>query len=612
MALFFFRSFVLYVDIINPVGMEECHSGAVAHEILRNGFQFPIEQYTPEYYENSIIVESLLTVVPVKLLGLNQLSVELVPFLLSFATMLIFCSLLLRGGYKSGLWFFIVSYFFVSAMFEYLTMDSVGNHVIGLFFGVLELWLFTNWHSTGKARYFHTFMFLAGLGLFMHLGSLLYAGLCGLVWLVYIPASGRRPRPDAPAAARGFVLFLIGAIPFVVFLVKTGMMSALYLTGVVGRRSGGVEDWGSYWRGVFDQLLVQFDGRHWLLVFYLACSVFAWLAWRAVRGKNVPEEKRLLCCIACVFPAPVFLAVVVVSGGQVTTYHTYFLPLLFLSGAIVFSLLLDGAVKKQVASVMVQAALSLMLVGVLLFGGQAKPFNLSPGRALGLMTSDAEHAYCYWRFGRSFGNYVRFKGDTGRYASDMLAACGRLDTEEKKNECLWGWSSDASSGGFELDARAVAVLGPEASGLVARSEGGWAESVLTCFKVHEAYIDDCLLGLVERKAAVLYTISPPGPPAIHIPCLPRTPRFSGLVEAIRDQLRQGSLDDGPQNCPGNIDSLCIMSDAYCAAVERRMDFCDVSYESAQNAELCRFIFQHVWKARETKEKMNRGPGRFNR
>ncbi|HPI78652.1 MAG TPA: hypothetical protein PLK80_18115, partial [bacterium] len=48
--LFFLRSFVLYIDVINPVGMEECHTGAVAREMLKNGLRFPIEQYTPEYY----------------------------------------------------------------------------------------------------------------------------------------------------------------------------------------------------------------------------------------------------------------------------------------------------------------------------------------------------------------------------------------------------------------------------------------------------------------------------------------------------------------------------------------------------------------------------------
>lgn len=599
--LYFLRSFVLYVDLINPVGMEECHTGAVAREILTHGFQFPLEQYTPEYYENSILVGSLLTVVTGAALGINLLAVELVPFAFSFATLLIFIRLLIRGGYGSGAWFFIISYFFMSGTFVYLTMDSVGNHIIGLFMGAVILDRFYRGYTTGSPQYFYHMMFLAGLGLFIHLGSLLYTGLCVLVYVLYRPADGSRPRITAPVAARGALFFALGAVPFLAFLFKTRALSATYLFGVVNRRSAGVQDWGAYARAVAGQFLFQFDNRPWLLVFYLALTLLACFAWLRIRHERVPEQSRLLHFIICFFTAGTFAAVVVASGGEFTTYYTYLMPWLFMAGAALVSRIAKRFTRSPVPAGVAYAVLAAALMALLLPAGTLTRLNFSPGHALRKLTSNSNPAFCYWRFGRSFGNYVPFDGDSARYASKILRACGRLDTPEKQSECLWGWSTPESRQGFTLDDEAAGVLGPHASGLIARSIGGWSSSLLTCLDVDEAYVDDCLLGMVERNAVNLYSFKKPGDPFVRISCLPETPRFTGLVQEIRDKLRQGTLDQGPQPCPTHLAMLCIQADAYCAAMENRMDFCATAYETPDQAQLCRFIFEQVWMARDAGE-----------
>lgn len=596
--VYFIRSFVMYIDVINPVGMEECHTGAVAREILKHGFEFPLEQYTPEYYENSILVGSLLTVVTSGVLGLNRLSVDLVPFVISLATLLLFSSMLIRAGYRSGLWFFIISYCFVSGTFIYLTMDSVGNHIIGLFCGVLMLNRFYNAYLTRNPRYFYQLALLAGLSLFMHLGSMLYAGLCVLVYVLYRPANGRRPRLGAGMLLKGLALFALGAAPFLYFLLKTRAHSATYLFGVFSRRSMSVHDWGAYAHNNWSQFLFQFDNRFLLAVLYLMMVALAWAVWMRIRKQSIPENTRFLHFIICLLPAPVFAAVIAFSGGAFTTYFTYLMPLLFLAGAAVFSRITDILAPDKSLSRNVQSVLSLMLFAILISGVHMSQINLSFGHAMHELTANENQAFCYWRFGRSFGNYVPYDGDSARYASRILAACGRFDAKEKRDECLWGWSVLAPHGAFVLDEQAVNALGPEASSLIARSIGGWTDNVLTCFTMDQAYVDDCLLGMIERQSAIMYSFKTPGKPYPLIPCLPQTPRFTGLVQEIRGQLRQRTWGNRPQNCPQELDMLCIMADAYCAAKENRLDFCDHNFSAPQNLQLCRFIFEQVWIAQE--------------
>ncbi len=214
LVLYFLRSFVFFTDSFIPVGMEECHTGAAAQEIVANGFQFPIEQYTPEFYENSIIVAVMMTAVSVRIMGLNQLSVEISPFVISFAVMLVFCSILIRGGFKSGLWFFIISYFFASGTFLYITMDSVGNHIFGLFMGAVVMSRFHRGHTTGRLRHFYAMMFAVGLGLFVHLASAMFAGICLIVYFIYKPAHSARPRLSAGETIKGVFFFRAGRNSF--------------------------------------------------------------------------------------------------------------------------------------------------------------------------------------------------------------------------------------------------------------------------------------------------------------------------------------------------------------------------------------------------------------
>ena len=433
-ALYFFRSFALYVDIINPVGLEECHTGAIAREVLSNGFKMPIEQYAPEYYENSIIAAGIITVVPVWIMGLSRLSVEMTPFILSFAAFMIFCELLRRAGFGSGIWFFIVSYYFGSISFVVHTMDSVGSHILGIFMGSLIVWQFHESRVSRKNINFYLMMFSIGLGLFLNMASLMFAALCILAYVFYKPVSGKKPRASMPTLIKGMAALLIGAAPFAVFMIKTKMMSAAYLFGVFGRRSSSFGDWSLFVKNTFEYMLYQFDGKPWLAAMFFVPVLLLWVGWQAGWGKRISESKRLLLYLICFFPAPVFAAVVVFSGGDFTTYHIYLLPLLFMAGAAMVSIAIDSVFKKPAASKLAQLVFSLALVAVFLTGEHFKNLNFSIERAVNIPPTDEEEAFCYWRFGRAFGNHTEFRGDTGGYAGDMAAACGRFDTEEKKNE----------------------------------------------------------------------------------------------------------------------------------------------------------------------------------
>ncbi len=380
-----------------------------------------------------------------------------------------------------------------------------------------------------------------------------------------------------------------------------------------GGRSLALLDLQGFLQNTAKQLLFQFDDKIWLTAFYIFFMLLIWGGWLIIRRRSVSAEKRLLCFMACFFPVPMFAAAIIFSGGVFTTYYTYLLPLLFMAGAIVFSILIDMAAPKPGASAVGWTTLSLLILAALLGGGNAKHILFSPARAIAELTSDEDLAYCYWRFGRSFGNYVPFDGNTERYATDMLAACGRLGSREKTNECLWGWSAETTRGGFSLDERAVNVLGREAAGLVARSVGVWEESVAECFSIHETLVDECILGVIEKASLQLYlTNSMIRPPSlIKIPCLPEQTRFSGLLELTRAEIRKKAASGEAQDCPEDILPLCVMADAYCAAADGRAGFCDASYVSSDDANLCKLVYiktREALRARDAAMSLDAQPG----
>jgi len=609
--LFFMRSIVFYVDIVKPVGIEECHTGAIAKQILEHGIQFPLKNYTPIYYENSIIIEGLLTVISARILGLNQLSLEIVPLLFSFATLMMFRSMLIKAGYEKGSWFFTISYFFGSMYWYFLTMESVGNHTIGLFVGTLILFLFFNGYLNISPNYYYGMMFVLGIGLFAHLGSMLYAGLCFMLFLFFKTKKRAGPRLSALVAFKCFLFFLFGALPFFYFLFNTSYSSITSLLYILSDRSSDVSNWFVYSERAFAQFLFQFDEQRWRAVFFLFFVFVFWLQRRFALNKEFSIGARLLNHIALYFQLPIFIAVVLFSGGEFTTYYMYLLPFIYLSGAIVMSRWLDRFSSRRRLLLTIQSVLSVSLVILLSSGPHAANMNFSIRHALRKLTANDDSYFCYWKFGSAFGNYLSIAGDSKDYAERIVSACAKLGAPEKSNECIWGFSS-MKKNGFTIDEDTVYMLDPSIAELFARSIGGWSDSISPCLELQEAYVDDCILGHIERKAVFLYSISPPRSSYLRIPCLPQKPNFSGLVENIRDRIRDGDIRKGPQACPDifkdihvqtSVNVLCVQADAYCATVEKQMDFCDKSYTNPDDINMCRFIFENVWMAKEAEAKM---------
>jgi len=378
-------------------------------------------------------------------------------------------------------------------------------------------------------------------------------------------------------------------------------MSVSYLISVFNRRMPWTGDWNSYASKTAEYLLVQFDGKLWLAILNFIMVFILWAIWRMGKEKRMPESKRLLLYILCVFPIPIFAAVVLFSGGEFTTYHIYLVPFLFMTGAVVVSIWIDAIFKKTFASAIAQIALSFLLLAGAIYGEQFRTFNFSTDRIYKVMISEEEEAFCYWRFGRAFGNHAFFNGDIKKYAKDMVEACGRFDTEQKKKECLWGWSSEASHGGFVLNSEAIEVLGAEYAAVVSRSIGGWSGNLLKCFELNEAFVGDCFYGLVERNALKIYSVKRPGGAYIKIPCLSEDREFSGLVEKHRQKLREPT-GGAPQECPDSFNMLCVVADAYCAAKDRMPDFCSKGYDDIENAKLCSFIYEHTLVSENAKKK----------
>jgi len=328
--LYFMTRFMPYLFFRFPMGLEECHTGAVVREIIENGFEFPIEQYTPEYYENTIIIGSLLSIIPVRLFGLSVFSLKSIPFLFSYLCLVIGCLILFRSGFKKGIWFYLFCYFAGPLPFIYQNMDSVGNHIIGLFSSSLNLYLFYLAYTTRKAGYFYGFMFFAGFGVFMHFASVMYTLLCFLVYILFKPGGGdtfTRPGPSYRQMCSGLTLLSIGILPFLLFVVKTKHKVYLSLIANATSQQSSVDGISEYVTMILKTILVQFDMNAVLLFTLIALYAVVCLSY--FKDRTLSIESRFLLFITIVFPVVIYTAVLLFSGIQPSRYYTYLYQMLY-------------------------------------------------------------------------------------------------------------------------------------------------------------------------------------------------------------------------------------------------------------------------------------------
>lgn len=582
--LFLFCRFLINVDLNMPMNQEECHTGAVARELIDHGIAFPVEQYTPEYYENTILVGSFLSVIPVRLLGLMPISIKLIPFLFSYGCLVIGCLILIKGGFRGGIWFYTVCFFFCSESFINQTLDGVGNHILGEFVGLLLLYFLICWYLSGKPCYFFLWMFFAGLGLFVYMSTALHSTLCILVYVLYKPGPKswiRRPVPSLKQALFGLFCLAVGVFPFAVFYIKTKSQSILSLTGNSILRRLGSPDIGQAIELIRQSTLNQFRNEAWLpavflLLFLIAC------VWSFSHVKKwSSEESRFIVFVLTVIILPIYSAVIGYGAGE-PRYYTYLHPPLYMVGSAVLSVLLEPIFRRGAyVAVILNTALPVIFAVLLLHNIFVVSYSSFHKRYI----ADKENAYCYWRFGRAFMHYSNRIADENEYATEMKRKCDRFDRQEKRNECYWGWGMLQ-----DLSPEIAKVFGPEGSEIIAMGRGGnyWVEDNITnvCFKgsVTEPYVDKCVLGYIEVMLMERFHRE------LLLPCADRKRLFIGAIEERRRKIRGGTIGTETAKCKRLNNETCHVIAGYCGAIEDNINLCE-RMPSAESRSVCRTVYR---------------------
>jgi hypothetical protein len=590
--------------MVPPIGLEECHSGAAASEIIHHGFQFPIEQYTPEYYETTIIITSIITTIPVRIWGLIPFSVELAPFLFSFGILAICCALLMKGGFVRGVGFFIVCFFFCSVTFVFLTMNSVGSHIMALFLCMLILYFFYSLCLSGRMAYFYLFSFFAGLGAFVYLSTLMYSSLCVFVLILHLVRDrdfAARVAIKSDQVFWGVRLFIIGFAPNFYFLSKTKFQNIMFLKNIYGRRIETPSDQIAFFKSHLHAFLFQFDNRLWIpaafLVLFLICGYYV----LHLRKQPARFNAYFLLATICIAVIPFLFFTVLLSSKEFTDYYIYNMPLLFMMGGAALSLVIDsltGAHGK------LNYAISLCVPALfcVVFLNHFRPIlNFSIKDSHRIYFEDKESAYCYWRFGKAFANYTEYPEDPVDYAKEIMRKCDRFDAEGKRNACYWGWG--ASLNYPMLDQRAAKVLGDKRTRLLGMSIGSWEQDLNGCTSIPPGsidYVEDCIVGLIERKLLLLHSTSPgmQKGPLIYFPCMEDFPEYSGLRKKLRRQLKGGTIDSEAGKCEDRYQDVRAIMTGYCSAVDAGENHCRSVCGADDARAVCNFVYDSITQKRQ--------------
>lgn len=492
---------------------EECHTGAAAREILKHGFQFPLEQYTPEYYENTIVFNILLTTAVAKVIGVSPFTLKLIPFLFAYGCFVIACLLLYKSGFESGLWLYVLLYFFGTGEFIIQTMDAVGNHIIGLFFSMIIISVFYFWYTTKKPYYFYLFAFFVGFGTYVHMATALFSALCILMYFVCAPpflSSFDWPPLSLRRMLTGFICFAVGMIPFMVFYIRTNKWSVLSIIANASAQQPGRHGNAFLPNISLRSLLLQYDFNIPALIF-LSCSfvlIFHYLF--KIRKRNAHVESDFLLYFLCFALPVVFVAVTLFSGGAPSRYYAYFYQIAFMTSAVGVSILIN-AFPSRTKGLYIQLILFIAFSLSLVFSNRYvlehhdKQYNFSIRSARMKLFEDRKAAYCYWRFGRAFSHYTPKHTPMG-FAVGFKRNCDRFDTRQKRFECYYGIGESGYSS-YLLKADAQDIFGYDGMTMIANGIGSDIfhanGNINKCYStgLSGAYVNDCILGYVLKSLA---------------------------------------------------------------------------------------------------------------
>lgn len=420
-VLFVSRFFLLTsAAFVTP---EECHTGGIAAEVLKHGLRFPLWAYTPENYENGIVIGGLLATPLYGLFGEDVFALKLFAFVISATGMLAGLALLRRLLAATGLesrharFAAFVGYVMLlvagPASFVHKSLDAIGDHNEGSALSLLLLVLTARRHERRTVRALVVLWLAAGFAVVWEKGTAVVVGLA-LLAEVHRAWRGRQAWSRLPVA---IALFLVGYSPALLLVHRPLNAWAVVAQKFTG--SGGFAPVGT----LVDLFWLYGDRSAFWMGLFLVSLVGLFVA---------AFRERPRTGIAGVLALYTATHVVFLSATDPTEppldYCHYVFPMLAMGAAVLLAQAAEAASTSRWRTARIVFPLASVSLGgfLLLTSPTWSPDAGFPARLL----NDHGRATCYWRFGRAFYHAT----DQLPEAVDM---CRRLG-DDHSLECISG------------------------------------------------------------------------------------------------------------------------------------------------------------------------------
>lgn len=368
---------------------ETCHTGAIASDLLDHGMRFPFRAYTPETYENGIVLEGIFAAPLFALLGRNLLALKVLAHAFASISAVMGLSLLervlddlgatRRSTRAAAQAAYLVLTAFAPRLFSYKMLDALGDHNEATALTMVLLVLFARDREAPSRARLIALWGCAGFFAFWEKGTLMATALAA----VHSAMCAWRERALWRRTAVSAAIFLVAYAPGIHAHLATGFADA---STVASKFVGDLPS------ALRHAALTVFVSR---VMPPALLGYFATLFYLARTGWKMRGTRALLPYLA----AYVFLhlALVLYSKSDLGFYYLYGFPVVILVPAVWVARGGERlAARRSLAPWMAHAACTALLaVGLL----PDLRFDLGHVRAL---RAERDRAVCHWRFGRAF------------------------------------------------------------------------------------------------------------------------------------------------------------------------------------------------------------------
>ncbi len=205
------------------VKQEEREIGAIANEILDNGFRFNFTEYSGGPYNNVNLLEAILNIPFILIFGRTYFAIQLYPMFLSyFCFILTFLFLLKFINDQSHIYFSLI-YIFSPFIIVRSNINTWSHHLEGTFFSILIFIVFINSFSKKEKYTLRLFGLIAGFAYFWHFGTLISSFTGFLIFPLFLSSyigKNKLSLRDYLQYFQFFLFFLLGYLPGIFISVK--------------------------------------------------------------------------------------------------------------------------------------------------------------------------------------------------------------------------------------------------------------------------------------------------------------------------------------------------------------------------------------------------------